>query len=197
MGWSTNTGSCYTRMQALLFSYVTPNLFFLVILSGLTWKPKTIEIEMNLEEFLIKILFTCMNYLLEMIFQPLIFFLVDSVPSFCVGEIFQHENRSTEILSKIQNLCSFNVSMIENKMIMIAQDLFPNLDFRRKFVSDREVSTIYEFISKMSLWHYDTAWKLVHWQQFKNLTIFSAHSTSSIQTRISEYISSGIQLEVK
>jgi hypothetical protein len=121
---------------------------------------------------------------------------VATAPSFCCAEEIFEKESSKQIFTKVQNLCSFNVAMNDKLVIMSAHNLFPNLDSRRNFVSDREVSTIYEFVSKMSLWHYETSWKLVHWQHLKKNIIFLAPLTSSIQSRISEHIPTGIRFQV-
>lgn len=134
----------------------------------------------------------------SLIFLDIIVGIVETIPAFGgIEEIFPKESHhSTKIFSQIQTLCSLKI-MKDDKMVkMTAHNLFPILDSRRKYVSDRDISTIYEFVTKMSLWHYETSWKIVDCQPLQKKILYSDSSTSSIQRRIFEHTSTAIRMEV-
>jgi hypothetical protein len=82
---------------------------------------------------------------------------------------------SISILKKIQSLSTFALTfechngayqsqdqLQQQRLVLSAHDLFGNHEFRRRqMVSEQEVSSLHEFISKMTLLHHYTAWELL------------------------------------
>jgi hypothetical protein len=131
---------------------------------------------------------------------------VAGVPSEISIENIRAKCQSIPILNKIQNLSTFALSIERHQLIMSAHNLFSNHEFRRRqVISEQEVSTIHEFISKMTLLHHYTAWELLQQSQPKGamikgsstLRLFSARKVPSVGARIFETTSLRHGFEVR
>jgi hypothetical protein len=134
---------------------------------------------------------------------------------------------SISILKKIQSLSTFALTFEchsgahqsqdqrqQQRLVLSAHDLFGNHEFRRRqMVSEQEVSSLHEFISKMTLLHHSTAWELLQETPAaraaaavtrlscaggSTLRLFSAQRLPSVGARILEMTSlkSGFEVRV-
>jgi hypothetical protein len=124
-----------------------------VVLICLDFSPQLVQITINLQEPSVEIRLAgaCSSHLLYAL-------TVAGVPSELSIENIRAKCQSIPILNKIQNLSTFALSIERHQLIMSAHNLFSNHEFRRRqVISEQEVSTIHEFISKMTLLHHYTA----------------------------------------